>query len=33
MTSMVLLKGGEKDGIAVYVPKETTLKEMAAKIE
>jgi hypothetical protein len=23
----------KNDGIAVYVPKETTLKEMAAKIE
>jgi hypothetical protein len=23
----------ENDGIAVYVPKETTLEEMAAKIE
>jgi hypothetical protein len=29
----VLLKRGENDGIAVYIPKETTLKEMAAKIE
>jgi hypothetical protein len=27
---MVLLKRGEKEGIAVYVPK-TILKEMAAK--
>jgi hypothetical protein len=30
---MVLMKHGENDGIAVYVPKETILKEMAAKIE
>jgi hypothetical protein len=29
----VLLKRGKKDGIAVYVPKETILKETAAKIE
>jgi hypothetical protein len=28
---MVILKCGEKDGIAAYVPKETILKEMAAK--
>jgi hypothetical protein len=27
------LKRGRKDGIAVYVPKETILKEMAAKID
>jgi hypothetical protein len=34
MTSMVLLKcGKKKDWISVYVPKETILKEMAAKIE
>jgi hypothetical protein len=33
MTSTVLLKRGQNDGIAVYVPKETILKEMAAKIE
>jgi hypothetical protein len=33
MTSMVLLKLGKTDGITVYVPKETILKEMAAKIE
>jgi hypothetical protein len=34
MTSMVLLKHEKKsDGIAVYYPKETILKEMAAKIE
>jgi hypothetical protein len=32
MTSMVLLKR-EKKKIAVYVPKETILKAMAAKIE
>jgi hypothetical protein len=31
MTSTVLLKHGKNDGIAVYVPKETILKEMAAK--
>jgi hypothetical protein len=30
----VLLRRGKKtDGIAVYVPKETILKEMAAKIK
>jgi hypothetical protein len=33
MTSMVLLKGTKYDGVAVYVPKEIILKEMAAKIE
>jgi hypothetical protein len=33
MTYTVFLKCGESDGIAVYVPKETILKEMAAKIE
>jgi hypothetical protein len=35
MTSTVLLKRGKKDGIAVYtyVPKETILKDMAAKTE
>jgi hypothetical protein len=33
MTSTVLLKHGKSDWIAVYVPKETILKEMAAKIE
>jgi hypothetical protein len=32
MTSMVLLKHGKNDGIVLYVPKETVLKEMAAKI-
>jgi hypothetical protein len=31
MTSMVLLKHGRNDGIAVCVPKETILKEMAAE--
>jgi hypothetical protein len=29
----VLLERGENDGIPLYVPKETILKEMAAKIE
>jgi hypothetical protein len=33
MTSMVLLKSEKNDGIAVYVPKVTILKQMAAKIE
>jgi hypothetical protein len=35
MTSMVLLRNGKNDWIVVgvYVPKETILKEMAAKIE
>jgi hypothetical protein len=33
MTSTVLLKHGKNDGIAVYVPKETILKEMATKIK
>jgi hypothetical protein len=33
LTSTVLLKYEENNGIAVYVPKETVLKEMAAKIE
>jgi hypothetical protein len=33
MTSTVLLKLGKTDGIAVYILKETILKEMAAKIE
>jgi hypothetical protein len=33
MTSTVLLKGGEKDGTAVYVPKENILKEVVTKIE
>jgi hypothetical protein len=33
MTSTVLLKRGKNNGIAAYVPKETVLMEMAAKIE
>jgi hypothetical protein len=33
MTSMVLLKRGKNNGIAVCVPKETILKETAAKFE
>jgi hypothetical protein len=33
MTSVVLLKHGKRDGIAVYVPKETILKARVAKIE
>jgi hypothetical protein len=33
MTSTVLLKRAKNDGIAVYVPKETIFKEMAAKIK
>jgi hypothetical protein len=33
MTSTVLLKHGKDDGIAVYVPKGTILKEMAAIFE
>jgi hypothetical protein len=33
MTSTVLLKPGKNNVIAVYVSKETILKEMAAKIE
>jgi hypothetical protein len=32
MTSTVLLNRGKNNEIAVYVLKETTLKEMAAKI-
>jgi hypothetical protein len=32
MTSMVLLKCGKNNGIAVYVPRETMLKELATKI-
>jgi hypothetical protein len=31
--SMFLLKHGKDDGITVYIPKETILQEMAAKIE
>jgi hypothetical protein len=30
---MVLLKRGKNNGIAVYIPKDTILKEMTAKIE
>jgi hypothetical protein len=30
---VVFLKCGKNDGITVYVPKETILKEVAAKIE
>jgi hypothetical protein len=33
MTSEVLLMRGKNDGITVYIPKETILKEMTAKIE
>jgi hypothetical protein len=33
MTSTVLLKRGKNDRIAVYVPKESILKDMTAKIE
>jgi hypothetical protein len=33
MTSTVLLKREKNDRITVYVPKETILKEMAAKIK
>jgi hypothetical protein len=33
ITSTVLLKRGKNDGIAIYIPKEPILKEMAAKIE
>jgi hypothetical protein len=33
MTSMVLLMHGKNNGIAVYVPKETIVKEMATKIK
>jgi hypothetical protein len=33
MTSMALLKHGKNDGITVYIPKGTILKEMAAEIE
>jgi hypothetical protein len=33
MASTMLLKCGKNDGIAVYVPKEITLKVMAAEIE
>jgi hypothetical protein len=33
MTSTVLLKHGRNNGITVYVPKESILKEMAARIK
>jgi hypothetical protein len=33
VTSTVLLKLGRNDEIAVYVPKESILKEMATKSE
>jgi hypothetical protein len=33
MTSTALLNCGKKDGIAVYDPKETILKEMVTKIK
>jgi hypothetical protein len=33
MTSTVLSRGGKNVGIAIYVPKETIVKEMVAKIE
>jgi hypothetical protein len=33
MTFTVILKRGEGGGIAIEVPKETVLKEIAAKIE
>jgi hypothetical protein len=33
MTSSVLLRSGKNDGITIYVPNETILKEMAAEIE
>jgi hypothetical protein len=33
VTSTVFLKHGKNDGITVYIPKETILKEMAAKIK
>jgi hypothetical protein len=33
LTCTVHLRHGNKDGIAVFVPKETILKEIAAKIE
>jgi hypothetical protein len=32
MTSAVLLKHGNSDGIAVYVSKEAVLKDMEARI-
>jgi hypothetical protein len=33
MTYTVLSKRGKNDGFAVYIPKETILKEMETKIE
>jgi hypothetical protein len=30
---MVLLKNGKNDGIAIHIPTETILKEIAAKFE
>jgi hypothetical protein len=33
ITSTVHLKRGENNGIPIYVPKKTVLKEMAAKIK
>jgi hypothetical protein len=33
MASTGLLKRGENDGLAMYVPRETILKEMTAKTE
>jgi hypothetical protein len=33
MTSTVLLKHGKNYGITVYIPKETILKKMTAKIK
>jgi hypothetical protein len=33
MTSTMLLMHGKNDGIAIYIPKETILKEVADKIE
>jgi hypothetical protein len=33
MTSTVLLKHGKNDGVTAHIPKETILKEIAAKIE
>jgi hypothetical protein len=33
MTFMMLLKHGKNDGIPVYVPRETILKEMGDKIK
>jgi hypothetical protein len=30
---MALLRRGKNDGVCVYVPKETTLKELADKIK